>query len=77
MPVGLVHAEHEGARDAVALHDPLEVVVVPDHSVDVVAEVEVRVEDVRIFGELPPHLLVPLGDQLLSALKRFVHRFAV
>ena len=50
MTVGLVHAEHEAARDPVAVVDPLEVVVAADHSVDVVPEVDVRVEDFRALG---------------------------
>ena len=45
--VGLVEAEHEGARDPVVGHHLLERVVVADHAVDVVAEMEVHVEDVR------------------------------
>ena len=50
MPVGLVEAEHEAARDAVAVHHPLELLVVPDHPVDVVPEMGVRVEDVGAAG---------------------------
>ena len=44
--VGLVEAEHEGARDAVVVHQLEQLVVVADHAVDVVPEVQVRVEDV-------------------------------
>ena len=49
--VGLVEAEHERPRDPVPRHDGLERVVVADHPVDVVSEVEVRVEDVRARRE--------------------------
>ena len=73
MPVGLVQAEHERARDPVAGHDPLELVVVADHPVDVVAEVEVGVEDVRAGRELAAQLGVPLLDQLEGALCRVAH----
>jgi hypothetical protein len=51
---GLVHAEHERSADSVALHHALELVVVADHPVDVVAEVKVRVEDRRVFRQLAP-----------------------
>ena len=59
MAVGLVHAEHEAARDAVGVADPLEVLVDPDHAVDVVAEMDVDIEDVGTCRELSPQLLVP------------------
>ena len=64
MPVGLVEAEHEGARDAVARLELLELVVVADHPVDVLTEVQVRVEDRGALREQPPSLVVPAGDQL-------------
>ena len=44
--VGLVEAEHEGARDPVLGHHLLAGVVVADHPVDVVPEMEVHIEDV-------------------------------
>ena len=63
MPVGLVETEHEGPRDPVRRHQPVELVVVADHAVDVVAEVQVRVEDVRAFGEQGAKLrVVPLDE---------------
>jgi len=52
VPVGLVHAEHEGARHAVAVHDPDEVLAGPRHAVDVVPEVDVGVEDVGARRQL-------------------------
>ena len=58
VPVGLVEAEHEGARDAVARHQRLEAVVVADHPVDVEAEVQVRVEDVGALRQQAAELLV-------------------
>ena len=64
MPVGLVEAEHERARDAVLGHQRLELVVVADHAVDVVAEVEVGVEDVRPGGQQLAQLGVVALDQL-------------
>jgi hypothetical protein len=62
--VGLVHAEHERPRDSVARHDAFELVVVAGHSVDVVAEVQVRVEDLRIRRQLAAQLGIPFLDQL-------------
>jgi hypothetical protein len=50
--VGLVEAEEEGARDAVAIHDALELVVLPGHPVDVLSQMDMRVEDVGIGGKL-------------------------
>ena len=63
MPVGLVEAEHEGARDAVLRHQGLELVVVADHPVDVVAEMQVSVEDVRARRKQRAQLAVELIDQ--------------
>ena len=64
MPVGLVEAEHERARDRVLVHEREQLVVVADHAVDVVAEVEVRVEDLRALGQELPDLLVVPQDKL-------------
>ena len=64
MPVGLVEAEHERARDRVLVHQREQLVVVADHAVDVVAEMEVRVEDLRALGQQPPDLLVVPQDEL-------------
>ena len=47
MTVGLVEAEHERPGDAVGVEQPDELLVAPDHPVDVVAEVRVRVEDLQ------------------------------
>jgi hypothetical protein len=73
VPVDLVHAEHETARDPVAVVDPLEVVVDPVHPVDVVTEVDVGVEDLGAFGQLAPELLVVTGDQGLGPLEDVFH----
>ena len=67
MAVGLVEAEHERARDAVRGHGRLELVVVADHPVDVVPEVEVRVEDVRAGRQEVPHLVVVACAELERA----------
>ena len=64
VPVGLVEAEHEGARDAVLGHQLLELLVVADHPVDVVTEMEVGVEDVGVGRQQSPQLVIPLLDQL-------------
>ena len=73
MPVGLVEAEHERARDAVVAHQRLELVVVADHAVDVVAEVEVRVEDLGAVGQQPPDLVVVAADKLQRAFEGIGH----
>ncbi len=73
MPVRLVEAEHEAAGDPVLVHPALELVVEPDHAVDVGAEVCVGVEDVGALGQLLAQLVVPLRHQQLSTLQRVVH----
>ena len=73
MPVRLVEAEHEAAGDAVLVHPALELVVEPDHAVDVRAEVCMGVEDVGALGQLLAQLVVPLRHQQLSTLQRVVH----
>ena len=52
VPVGLVEAEHERARDPVQLLSRDQLVEVADHPVDVGAEMDVRVEDLGILGQL-------------------------
>ena len=47
MAVRLVHAEHEAPRDARHVVEPLQLLVDADLAVDVVAEMDVRVEDHR------------------------------
>ena len=64
MAVGLVEAEEEAARDAVVVHDRLELLERPDHPVDVVAEMGVRVEDVRARGQLGAQLRLEAGEEL-------------
>ena len=71
--VGLVEAEHEGARDAVLGHQVLELVVVADHPVDVAPEVQVRVEDLGAVGQQAPDLLVVAPDQLQRAFEWVGH----
>jgi hypothetical protein len=50
-----------------------QLVVVPDHAVDVVSEVQVGVEDVGARRQELPELLVPLVDKLERPGARF-HR---
>ncbi len=64
VPVGLVEAEDERPRDPVVALQLLELVVVADHPVDVVPEVQVGVEDVGVRRQLPLQLEIPLPDQL-------------
>src|SRR5215210_8185158 len=52
MPVGLVHAEHEAARDREAVTDAIQLLVDALHAVDVVAEMDVRIEDLGACGKL-------------------------
>jgi hypothetical protein len=73
MPVGLVEAEHEAAGDAEPVHQLLELLVASDHPVDVVAEMDVRVEDVRVRRQLGPELVLPVGEQLLCTIERGLH----
>ena len=71
--VGLVEAEHERPRDAEARLDPLEFVVVAAEAVDVVAEVDVGVEDLGAGGKVAGELGRPGLHQLFRALERFLH----
>ncbi len=73
MPVRLVEAEHEAVGHPVLLRPADEVVVDPDHPVDVRAEMRVRVEDVGAVRKLATELVVPLRHQLLRFLERFLH----
>ena len=73
MPVGLVQAEHEAAGDAEPVHQLLELLVAADHPVDVVSEMDVRVEDVRVRRQLGPELVLPVGEQLLCTVERGLH----
>ena len=75
MAIGLVEAEHEAARDPVLVHAADQVVVDPDHAVDVVPEVGVSVEDLGAVRQLAAQLLVPLRHQFLGTLQRVVHGF--
>ena len=71
--VGLVQAEHERALDPVPVLQLDQVVVAPGHPVDVVAEVDVRVEDPRAFGQDATELVVIPGDQPLGTLESVLH----
>ena len=73
MPVGLVHAEHEAARRVGGVVDALELLVNAAIAVDVIAEMDVGVEDFRTLGQLLAQLLVVARDQLLGALKLLLH----
>ena len=76
MPVGLVEAEDERPRDAVRALDREQLVAVTDHPVDVVAEMDVRVEDRRPGRQLGARELgVPL-EELVRAVDR-VHVLSV
>ena len=54
-------------RDPVALHDRLELLVLPAPAVDVVAEVDVRVEDLGAVRQQAAELLVVAREQLQRA----------
>ena len=51
----------------------IELLVAADHAVDVVAEMGVRVEDVRARGQLAAQLGLEAGEELLCALERLAH----
>jgi type II secretory pathway component PulL len=74
MPVWLVHAEHEAARDACRVVDALQLLVDADIAVDVVSKMDVSVEDLRALGQLLPKLFVVARDELLGALKLLLHQ---
>ena len=61
------------ARHAVAVHAPLELLVDPVHAVDVVPEVDVRVEDLGVAGNGSTQLVVVARDQLLGPLELTLH----
>ena len=77
LAVRLVHAEHERPRDAVRVHDPLELLVLAAEAVDVVAQMEVRIEDLGSFGQQPSQFLVVAGDQRLGAREGRFHERSV
>ena len=70
LAVVLVHAEHERALKVVAVEHPDELVVQAVHAVDVVPEVRVGVEEVRLLGELRLQLRDVSVDDFLGALDR-------
>ena len=71
MAVGLVEAEHEGPRDPVRRHHLVELLVVADHAVDVVTEVQVGVEDVGAVGDEQAHLGVVAVAERECSVARF------
>ena len=75
MPVRLVQAEHERAGDAVALHArSIELVEAARQPVDVVAEMDVRVDRCRRpSGSSPAKLVLVEREQLLGPLERVLH----
>ena len=73
MPVGLVEAEHEGPRDAVAVHGADQLLVAPDHPVDVRAEVGVGVEDLEVGGEIGAQTLVPRRQRPAVPARAVIH----
>jgi hypothetical protein len=77
LAVRLVHAEHERPRDAVLVHDPLELLVLAAEAVDVVAQMEVSIEDLGVPGQQPTQLLVVARDQRLGAREGRFHERSV
>ena len=75
--VRLVHAEHEAARDAGRVVDALELLVDADLAVDVVAEVDVRVEDLGVRGQQVAKLVFVPRQQRLRPLELLLHESSV
>jgi len=73
VPVGLVHAEHAGPVDAVALEDPAQLLEGARHAVDVVAQVVVGVDHERVGGQGAAQLVRVQREQLVRACERVVH----
>jgi hypothetical protein len=73
VPVGLVEAEHERARDPVRPLDPQQLVEIAAHAVDVGAEMDVRVEDLGPRRQLRAHELLEALDKALRAPKDVLH----
>ncbi len=69
LAVVLVHAEDVRAREAEAVEQPGQLVVVADHPVDVVPEMRVRVVEERALGELGAERLAIRVDDRPSALE--------
>ena len=70
LAVVLVEAEHERALEAETVEHRRELLVAPEHSVDVVAEVRVDVEEIRVLREFAAELLLPGLDDRPRALER-------
>ena len=73
MPVGLVEAEHEGARDPVCALDPQQLVEIAAHAVDVGAEMDVRVEELHVRRQLRAHDVLEALDEGQRAPKDVLH----
>src|SRR6266542_2112639 len=67
--IWLVEAEHEGTFDPEVVHDPKELGETAGHAVDVVAEMDVRVEDANAVRKLGLQLVAPALEQLLRLLQ--------
>ena len=76
MPVGLVEAEDVRARDPVRALDGKQLVGVAGHPVDVLAEMDVRVEDGRSRRQLGAREVGVLHQQAVRALDR-VHALSL
>ena len=55
------------------IHAALQLLVDPAHAVDVVPEMDVRIEDLGAVGEQALQLLVVARDQLLGPLELTLH----
>ncbi len=69
MPVRLVEAEGERARDPVAAHHGKELVGVADEAVDVAPHVDVCVEDLGMLGDERAELVVVGGEERVRPLE--------
>src|SRR5262249_48670366 len=77
MTVRLVHAEHEAPRDAGHVVETLQLLVDADLPVDVVPEMDVRIEDLRIGGDQVAKLVLVARQQRLGPLELLLHETSV
>src|SRR5512132_1243054 len=77
MTIRLVHAEHEAVRNPACVVDPFQLLVDADLPIDVVAEVDVRVEDLRVGGNQVAKLVLIPRQQLLRPLELPLHETSV
>ena len=73
MPVGLVQAEGERARDGVALEEGKQLVERGHEPVDVVPHVDVRVEELGALGDEPAHRFLVRRDECECSLEDALH----